>query len=37
MLPHDFKLPFAVVYEDTSNKNSKLGVMILWAQTEKIR
>ena len=31
MLPHDFKLPFAVIYEDTNYKASNIGVMILWA------
>lgn len=29
-------MPFAVVYED-DYKGAKLGVMILWAQTDKIR
>ena len=37
MLPHDFKMPFAVIYEDNYKGAAKLGVMILWAQTDKVR
>jgi len=32
-LPHDYKFPFAVIYED----QDKLAVLLLWAQCDKTR